>query len=579
MQSPARTSGRAARPRQRRRLARAAALVRVQVAPRHRAGDRRVRRAAPRRPPLLLALVAGAVCRRQPRALPAAARVAGARQQVGERERGRHDRGLGSRRRRRRSGAAARPAAPRSTPRPTVETDVRDVQLPPRRVDRTAPAASAPVRPMGVEQSNSSIVFGDETVLKVFRRLEPGINPELELLQFLTRREFANIAPLQGWYEYEGKAFVDDARRRPAVLPGRGRRLGAGARADRAPTPRDSSPSSAASAPSPRGCTTAWPPTPRDPAFTPEEPSAESLSLLTATIDEDIERIFVRLPDDERVAPIAGRGQDVREQIAAARPDRHRRPGDPHARRLPPRPDPAPGRAGLWLIIDFEGEPARPLFERRQKRSPLRDVAGMLRSFAYAASAAAIMRGTPAPAGLRGAGPRDVPGALLLHHRAGAPAGRRRRDLEPAVDLRAREGHLRAPVRARQPPRLAADPGGRHRPTAGVRMTTVAKSDLDALARREHPEPHAILGAHPSDDGVVVRAFRPVGAVGVGQADQGQGRGAGARSTPPGSSRASSRAPSCRCATSSRSTTARAASSRSTTRTRSCRRSASSTCT
>jgi trehalose synthase-fused probable maltokinase len=50
-----------------------------------------------------------------------------------------------------------------------------------------------------------------------------------------------------------------------------------------------------------------------------------------------------------------------------------------------------------WIIIDFEGEPARALPERRQKRSPLRDVAGMLRSFAYVTSALEIQRGTRAP--------------------------------------------------------------------------------------------------------------------------------------------------------------------------------------
>ncbi len=78
-----------------------------------------------------------------------------------------------------------------------------------QRVEEAGPLPlDGPVRPMGVEQSNSSIVFGDQTVLKVFRRIEPGINPELELLQFLTRREFPNIAPLQGWYEYEGRSFA-----------------------------------------------------------------------------------------------------------------------------------------------------------------------------------------------------------------------------------------------------------------------------------------------------------------------------------------------------------------------------------
>jgi len=52
-----------------------------------------------------------------------------------------------------------------------------------------------------------------------------------------------------------------------------------------------------------------------------------------------------------------------------------------------------------WVILDFEGEPARSLAERRRKRSVLRDVAGMLRSFAYAASAVSLLRGTDPPEG------------------------------------------------------------------------------------------------------------------------------------------------------------------------------------
>ena len=54
------------------------------------------------------------------------------------------------------------------------------------------------VRPVGVEQSNSSIVFGETLILKAFRRLEAGVNPELELLRFLSERDFPHIAPIAG---------------------------------------------------------------------------------------------------------------------------------------------------------------------------------------------------------------------------------------------------------------------------------------------------------------------------------------------------------------------------------------------
>jgi trehalose synthase-fused probable maltokinase len=132
-----------------------------------------------------------------------------------------------------------------------------------------------------------------------------------------------------------------------------------------------------------------------DAAFSPEEPSAESLGLLTATIDEEIERIFGALPDDAALEPIAGRKEDVRERLSqltrvgsVGRIIRHH--GDYHlGQTLWADED--------WTIIDFEGEPARSLPERRRKRSPLRDVAGMLRSFAYAASAARIQRGVEPP--------------------------------------------------------------------------------------------------------------------------------------------------------------------------------------
>src|SRR4051794_24909675 len=61
------------------------------------------------------------------------------------------------------------------------------------------------VRPMGAEQSNSTIVLDERLALKVFRRLLPGVNPELEMLRFLSSHGFENIAALAGWYEFSGE--------------------------------------------------------------------------------------------------------------------------------------------------------------------------------------------------------------------------------------------------------------------------------------------------------------------------------------------------------------------------------------
>jgi maltokinase len=254
------------------------------------------------------------------------------------------------------------------------------------------------VRPMGAEQSNSSVVLDEKYVLKAYRRLGAGPNPELEILRFLTERDFPHIAALRGWYGHSGRLIdatlgivqdfltgatdgwdlaLADLREDPERFIARARALGE-------VTGR---------------MHTALGSDPQDPAFAPEETSNEALGLITATVDEEIERMFVDLPDDlEALEPIRGRGQEVRDQLrrltqvgSAGKVIRHH--GDYHLGQVMFTADED------WVVLDFEGEPARTLIERRRKRSPLRDVAGMLRSFAYAATASELLHGAAAPTG------------------------------------------------------------------------------------------------------------------------------------------------------------------------------------
>lgn len=281
------------------------------------------------------------------------------------------------------------------------------------------PAGEA--RPMGVEQSNSSTVFGEELVLKSFRRLEPGPNPELEMLRFLQSHGFANIAPLEGWYEFDGarvdatlgvlQRFLPGARDGWALALAEAGRDTAGfldvlEDLGRVVGEMHSVLGSDAS----------------EPAMAPEEPSPETVALLVATVDDEIEAIFSSLPDDPQLDPIRDRQQDMRERLGemahvGASGRLIRTHGDLHLSQ-------ALRHEGRWVIVDFEGEPSRPLATRRQKRSPLRDVAGMLRSFAYAASAIRLDGGSLPPEWERGARERFMEGYLGAVDPGLLPAGR-----------------------------------------------------------------------------------------------------------------------------------------------------------
>ena len=259
------------------------------------------------------------------------------------------------------------------------------------------PAEVESARPMGAEQSNSSLVLDERHALKLYRRLAPGMNPELEVLRFLTERGFEHTAALEGYIAYEGRpleatlAILQEyvpakgdgwelaldtlAGGDPGWVPAHVRRLGEVTALLHNALASD----------------------PTDPHFAPEDPSTEALALLSASIDEEIEQVFASLPDSPSLERVHGHGEQVRDHLRLLTNIGHvgrviRTHGDYHL-----------GQAlwtdeDDWLVLDFEGEPARSVPERRRKTSPLRDVAGMLRSFAYAASAATIQRGVDPPA-------------------------------------------------------------------------------------------------------------------------------------------------------------------------------------
>jgi maltose alpha-D-glucosyltransferase/alpha-amylase len=291
-------------------------------------------------------------------------------------------------------------------------------------------------RRSSAEQSNSSILYGDKLILKLFRRQQPGLNPDTEIGRYLTEHTtFRNIAPFGGSIEYAagedthtfamlqglvanegdgwqwtldeldryydahaGNVFpASEAGALPSsllqlsetvlpksVLDAVGFYLNAASTLGR----RTGELHVALAAPS------------TDPAFAPEPFTAEDARRLREPLLANASQAFdalkenlANLPDDtvEAAGLVLSRRRTIFERLrevkeAAAGGLRIRIHGDYHLGQvLRTKSD--------FVILDFEGEPAKPLEARRGKHSPLKDVAGMLRSFSYA-SAAALTRVT-----------------------------------------------------------------------------------------------------------------------------------------------------------------------------------------
>jgi maltose alpha-D-glucosyltransferase/alpha-amylase len=292
--------------------------------------------------------------------------------------------------------------------------------------------SAAQVRRTSSEQSNSSVLYGDRFILKFFRRFQPGPNPDCEVEKYLTERvhfdrippfagsieytpsasEPATLGMLEGLVENEGDAWkwtLEEIERyyescAPVPFPADfderqdivslseeppsqlarnhvglyleaaatlGRRTGELHRALALPTD--------------------------DPAFAPEPFTSQDVQALLASWRDQALAVFdalkqnlSKLPDDavETVGLVLGQRRQILERLRTLQTDavdglRIRIHGDYHLGQvLRVKSD--------YVILDFEGEPARPLRERREKQSALKDVAGMLRSFSYGAYATLI---------------------------------------------------------------------------------------------------------------------------------------------------------------------------------------------
>ena len=249
-------------------------------------------------------------------------------------------------------------------------------------------------RRLGVEQSNTSVRLGDRMILKLYRLLEVGESPDLEMSAFLADAGFSDTPAVAGALVLESDAGTAAAAMLQAFVPSNGdawsAMLGAlAADPDRATRIAAQVGDLTARMHQALASRASLPNFPARPA-TPEETAAWRASgerqlaqAVTAVGGEAHARLVELAP--RITARFADTFGSAVGEAAVSRIH-----GDYHLGQLLARPD------GGFSVIDFEGEPARPLEERREPSSPLRDVAGMLRSLDYAARTAEA--GAHAPA-------------------------------------------------------------------------------------------------------------------------------------------------------------------------------------
>lgn len=277
-------------------------------------------------------------------------------------------------------------------------------------VERAAPMPDElpPPRLMGAEQSNTSLVFGDRAIMKLYRRLEPGEHPDAEIARFLTTRaHFPHTPELLATARFESASSVEVAAILQRFLPGsrdawavaleRGRE----AFGVDAPTGIPFVVEAETLGTVTREMHLALASDEHDRAFAPEPATAvdiaqwadgvrvashKALDLLERSrtsgslskeVARDVEAVLARKEF------VSGLVDGWVTEIADDAGRRIRHHGDYHLGQVLQTGD------GDFMVIDFEGEPARPLEDRRAKNSALRDVAGMMRSFAYAAATGA----------------------------------------------------------------------------------------------------------------------------------------------------------------------------------------------